>query len=193
MPKRVIHRPERRSERDHMVQLVAGLPTKAAKIRKLGAAGYSRQAIADFLGISYQHVRNVLAQPRVSAGAYGTPPRTLAKGMAESPGSPYAVPVTEFMSDIGTARFQVDADGRITLTPELLALLQTAPGRILTARFEKGELILMSVDAAIRRARAAIPPWKPGEPLWSDKLIAERRAEAAREAEKYKRWRKRRS
>ncbi|MCG8358672.1 MAG: AbrB/MazE/SpoVT family DNA-binding domain-containing protein [Kiloniellales bacterium] len=46
-----------------MNELVAGLPTKAAKIRALGAAGYTRSEIAKFLGIRYQHVRNVLVQP----------------------------------------------------------------------------------------------------------------------------------
>ena len=43
-----------------MADVAEGLPTKAAKIRALDAAGYKRAEIARFLGIRYQHVRNVL-------------------------------------------------------------------------------------------------------------------------------------
>lgn len=41
-------------------EIVAGLNTKADKIRALNAAGYSRADIARLLGIRYQHVRNTL-------------------------------------------------------------------------------------------------------------------------------------
>lgn len=39
-----------------------GLKTKSAMIRYLWAENYTRSAIAKFLGIIYQHVRNVLVQ-----------------------------------------------------------------------------------------------------------------------------------
>lgn len=42
---------------------VKGLPTKSAKIRALNAKGASRSEIANYLGIRYQHVRNVLVTP----------------------------------------------------------------------------------------------------------------------------------
>jgi len=45
-----------------MDRLVDGLRTKSAKIRALDKAGYSRPEIAKFLGISNQHVRNVLVR-----------------------------------------------------------------------------------------------------------------------------------
>lgn len=41
----------------------AGLKNKSQVIRYLDANGYSRSAIADFLGVRYQHVRNVLVTP----------------------------------------------------------------------------------------------------------------------------------
>lgn len=41
-------------------KIVAGLTTKADKIRALDAAGFSRTEIAQFLNIRYQHVRNTL-------------------------------------------------------------------------------------------------------------------------------------
>src|SRR2546421_10584647 len=45
---------------------VAKLPTKSAKIRALAEQGYARADIARALGIRYQHARNVLerAKPR---------------------------------------------------------------------------------------------------------------------------------
>lgn len=36
--------------------------TKSAQIRYLSAAGYSPMAISKFMGVIYQHVRNVLTQ-----------------------------------------------------------------------------------------------------------------------------------
>ena len=43
-----------------MSELTKSLRTKSDKIRTLSAAGYTRSDIAKFLGIRYQHVRNVL-------------------------------------------------------------------------------------------------------------------------------------
>lgn len=48
--------------RRSMDRIADGLPTKSAKILALGAAGYSRSEIARYLGIRYQHVRNVLVR-----------------------------------------------------------------------------------------------------------------------------------
>jgi hypothetical protein len=42
---------------------VRALPTKSAAIRSLSAHGMSRAEIARFMGIRYQHVRNVLITP----------------------------------------------------------------------------------------------------------------------------------
>jgi DNA-directed RNA polymerase specialized sigma24 family protein len=43
--------------------LEQGLKNKSQVIRYLDANGYSRSAIANFLGVRYQHVRNVLVTP----------------------------------------------------------------------------------------------------------------------------------
>ena len=47
-----------------MQGIVEGLPSIAARIRALDAAGYARADIARFLGKRYQHVRNVLVRGR---------------------------------------------------------------------------------------------------------------------------------
>ena len=49
--------------REEMDQATNGLPTKSAKIRALDQLGVTRAAIAAYLGIRYQFVRNVLVQP----------------------------------------------------------------------------------------------------------------------------------
>jgi AbrB family looped-hinge helix DNA binding protein len=51
-------------DRRKMDGIVRGLPSKSAKIRALDSAGYARARIAEFLGIRYQHVRNVLLQSK---------------------------------------------------------------------------------------------------------------------------------
>jgi len=50
--------------KDEMDELTQGLSTKSAKIRLLEDHGVARSAIANYLGIRYQHVRNVLIAPR---------------------------------------------------------------------------------------------------------------------------------
>jgi DNA-binding NarL/FixJ family response regulator len=42
---------------------ISKLPSKSAKIRYLTAKGWSRSQIAGYLGIRYQHVRNVQITP----------------------------------------------------------------------------------------------------------------------------------
>lgn len=55
--------------RSHPSVVVEGLNTKSAKIRALAQAGYSRVEIANYLGVIYQHVRNVLVQSGIEAGS----------------------------------------------------------------------------------------------------------------------------
>ena len=45
-----------------------GLKNKSQVIRYLDAEGYSRSAIAGFLNVRYQHVRNVLVTPLKKGG-----------------------------------------------------------------------------------------------------------------------------
>jgi len=56
------------NERKPFTEVVAGLNTKADKIRALAKAGYLRKEIAELLDISYQHVRNVLERSGIPQG-----------------------------------------------------------------------------------------------------------------------------
>jgi AbrB family looped-hinge helix DNA binding protein len=63
------------------------LPSKSAKIRALAGAGFSRSEIAKFLGIRYQHVRNVLV---------ASPPETLPKRVTVTIGPAGRVAIPAF-------------------------------------------------------------------------------------------------
>lgn len=56
------------SKRRPSAQVVAGLSTKAEKIRALARAGYDRSEIAALLNVRYQNVRKVLVDAGISDG-----------------------------------------------------------------------------------------------------------------------------
>ncbi len=77
----------------------------------------------------------------------------------------------------------VDSLGRIVIPIEQRRELGLKPGATLQSVIENGELRILTTRASIRRIQAAFKPYRPkeGEPLLSDELIRERRAEAASE------------
>jgi hypothetical protein len=157
-------------ERRRMERIAGALPTKSAKIRALDAAGYKRARIADFLDIRYQHVRNVLVSPSPegsSSARVDTPKKTQNYTFGEV---------------LTYGRATVDEKGRIGLPVAVLDALEVRPGGWIPWRFEDGELKLMNRASALRFGQslaADLAKKHPGS--WSDQLIAERRAEAARE------------
>jgi bifunctional DNA-binding transcriptional regulator/antitoxin component of YhaV-PrlF toxin-antitoxin module len=90
---------------------------------------------------------------------------------------------------MGWVRVMVDEDGRLVLPEEIRQSLGIPTGGELLLGVENHELrgsaaspaSAMSLREALTELRKIVPPWKPGEPLWSEELIAERRAEAARD------------
>lgn len=139
---------------------------KSAKIRRYGALGFSRSAIANHLGIRYQFVRNVLiAQAASDLNNPAHPVPAVARGMAE--------PAARYDAHIPLpARLSVDRAGRIRLPTEW----NVPAGAVFIARKFDGSIVLMDVADASAAARS-------GGSLDSatDELIAERRLEAMRE------------
>lgn len=157
--------------RADMDALVAGLTTKADKIRALARAGYSRSQIADYLGILYQHARNVLVDEERRRGARQP-------GMAEG-----EVPF-EHQKDVDVSRavwIDVSDDGTMTLPPALLAAVGLAKGGALLARFDDDAIRMMTPEATTRKIQAIVRRSVPEGVSLVDELIAERRAEAAKE------------
>ncbi|MDB5440833.1 MAG: hypothetical protein JWM33_3260 [Caulobacteraceae bacterium] len=178
-------------------RLIQGLKTVSDQVRVLEAAGYSTTEIGKILGKRYQHVRNVLrsatpeqmrrAQAHVKRVGEGGAPGVAEEGaewigpeMAENTWPVRSEPAYESRGP-DAWRLVIGPGGSLTLPPELLAALDLRPGRAMVARLEGQDLNLISTMEGFRRLKALVPPWKPGEPMASEELIAERRAEAARE------------
>ena len=142
-----------------MNDIVAPLRTKSDKIRALDAAGFDRATIARFLGIRYQHVRNVLG-PLPSA----TPPTK----DREEP-------------QVLCGRSSFDESGRLSLPLPLLEKLGMPPGAVVPWRVEGGEVILMNAAAAVRHAQDRISAEVTSAESATDALRAERLAQLARE------------
>ncbi len=141
----------------------------ADKIRALDAAGYSRAEIARLLNKRYQHVRNVLEGDKL-------------KARSARPGAkPWEAPTTVRAGE--SFRMTVGTGGVVVLPPELMEAFGLHPGTNLIAHLEGERFTLVSPGESWRKATASIPPWRTGEPLWSEELIAERRREAQKEEE----------
>lgn len=76
---------------------------------------------------------------------------------------------------------KVDRQGRVVIPAEVRQRMDIQPGKPIAFVEEDGQVGLMTVSQGIKRAQAiARRHIKPGKSL-VDELIAERRAEAARE------------
>ncbi len=75
----------------------------------------------------------------------------------------------------------LDASGRLVVPKEMRISLGVEGGGELLLSLENGALVAMTRAEALRRAQAMLPPWRPGEPMLSEELIAERRAAARRD------------
>ena len=158
--------------------------TVAGKIRALAGAGVPRADIARFLGKRYQHVRNVLEDDAQSGGGgyvvgradlSGVRPERLS-GFEEAAAEPYAI-------DAGVAvlRIPVKEDGSLALPAMARQALGLQPGAVAIAELEANRLVIFSVAESVRRMQAMVRDLVPGDHSLADALIADRRAEAARD------------
>ena len=74
---------------------------------------------------------------------------------------------------------KVAPDGRFVIPAAVRAAMEIGEDGTVTAYLHEGELRIISPRAALRRAQAALAPYK-GEGSAVDELIAERRAAAER-------------
>lgn len=162
----------------NMEDVVVGLTTKSDKIRALARAGYTRSEIADYLGIRYQHVRNVLVDEQRKAG--GGLQTSRQPGMAD-PTRKFA---HEAKVDVRRAvRIDVGKDGTLILPPALLLAMGLSDGGVLLARLEEDEIKMMTPETTTRKIQAMMREVVPKGVSLVDELIAERRAEAKKELE----------
>lgn len=133
------------------------LNTVADRIRLLDREGIARADIARILDKRYQHVRNVLERDREKSTA---PP-------VITPGRP--------------VRLEVTADGSLTIPAELLREVDALPGSAVNLHVKDGELRIVPLALALKQVQAYLATIIPPEVNLTDELIADRRAEAARE------------
>lgn len=86
------------------------------------------------------------------------------------------------------ARARVGAGGRIVIPAEIRRELGMQEGEPIVMRVENGELRIWTIGEAIRRVQERAKPYIVPGRLLSDELIAERRAEVAREEEELRQW-----
>jgi len=149
---------------NHMAKLTKGLSSKSDKMRILAKAGYSRSDIARFLDVRYQFVRNVLVGDEKKRGLVAKSVEKLAA--SDSPN-----------------RTKLEADGRIKIPEKAIAKLGLKAGEALTVTVDDGEIRLMTIATAVRKAQALVRQHVPEGISLVDELLEDRRREAALENE----------
>ena len=148
-------------------EVVAGLTTKADKIRALFRAGYSRSEIAGFVGTRYQHVRNVLVQS-------GFMETQLSRPMpAEDVESKDSLPVL--------VRTAIGPGGRVVIPAAYRKALEVNEGDYIIMRMDGEELRVINDAKELQRIREVLNSYVPEGVSLVDELIADRRREAAAE------------
>ena len=144
-----------------------GLTTKSDKIRALAREGAETADIARFLGIRYQHARNVLVQSGLHNRRGESEPVTIAEGK-QAPRSGWV---------------QIDPVGRLAIPGHLLKAAGISAGGPVHVMAGEDGIEILSREAALKRAQAIAQRFVPDGVSVVDELIAERRREAEREGE----------
>jgi hypothetical protein len=138
-----------------------GMRTKSDKIRALAREGAATADIARYLGIRYQHARNVL----VESGLHTR---------RDEDGTPTA-------AGAQSGWIRIDSAGRLALAPEMLKAAGLAPDEAVYATAGEDGIEILSRAAALKRAEAIARRFVPEGVSLVDELIAERRREEKRD------------
>jgi AbrB family looped-hinge helix DNA binding protein len=134
-------------------------------MRTLAGAGYDRADIARFLGTKYQFVRNVLVQDE-------------ARKSKQAGSASQASVLPEHLSPM---KVKLGPDGRVVVPAAFREALGLKEGDTLIASAGAGELLLMTIPAAVRRAQEMLRQFVPEGVSLVDELIEDRRREVAEE------------
>lgn len=157
-----------------MEEVAVGFRTKSDKIRALSKVGYSRTEIANFLSVRYQFVRNVLVNDE-RAG------KTAPSIQPDAPVADRSSPSVRGQAEVMPVRVFVDEKGEATVPARLLQAVGLKAGDPVVVTVEDGEIRVMPIAAAVRRAQAIVRRFVPEGVSLVDELIAERREEARHE------------
>lgn len=158
--------------------IMAAQTTISGRIRALAQSGFSRSEIAELVQRSYQQVRQVLVEDERRRTRNDMP--VVARAGVQEDSTDFSRPPSGL--GLHTQRVQLDESGRLVLPPSLIKTLDARPGEwIIAVSAEDGTVALLSARAAMRQAQAIVRAFAPAGVSLVDELIAERRAEAARE------------
>ena len=149
-------------DHDSFDAITTGLRTKSDKIRALAREGAATADIARYLGIRYQHARNVLVGSGLHTRRHDENPED------ETP-----------RSLVGWV--DVDALGRLQIPAGLMKAAGINGDEPVHVSVNEGRLEIRSRRAALRRAHEIAEQFVPPGTSLADELIAERRREAGRE------------
>ncbi len=156
-----------------MDELTSEVRTKSDKIRRLAAAGCARADIARYLGIRYQFVYNVLSGPQPKSERFERGSAPTAAAEADSP-EPAEAASRWLWTTVGKG-------GVIRLPAAFLGSLGAGVGDQVQLALDGDIVRVLSRAAAIREAQELVRRHVPEGVSLVDELLAERRAEAARE------------
>jgi hypothetical protein len=148
------------------------------KIRALAGDGWSRSEIADLVDRSYQQVRQVLVEDERRAGRRAARPG-LAPPQVDAP--PVEGVAEEALPFGATWRLKLGSDGVVQLPAAVQAALGVRAGGVLICELEGDSFRILGPRAAWERVRRRLDLPARSERDLVAELIAERRAEAARE------------
>ena len=147
--------------------------TWADKIRALDAAGHTRAQIHKLLGKRYQHVRNVLEGDKLG--------RRSAAQIRDTADREVGVKESGAIFE-GIHRLEVGSGGTVRLPQAVQDALGARSGGVLIGELQADRFVILSGRAAALKARALIQGLGLNpERMLSEELIAERRAESARD------------
>lgn len=92
-------------------------------------------------------------------------------------------PTPQHLQSVPRQRLNVGLDGRLLIPQAMREAMMLEPDGVVTVSVEDGELRVISPRAGVLRAQALVRSLVPDDVSLVDELIADRRAEAAREAE----------
>ena len=155
-------------ERRPPVEVMDGLITKAAKIRALFSAGYSRTEIAKHLGIRPQHARNVLVRDGI----------TEVQLVCVCPGERDQAPADSLPELVRTT---VGPGGRVVIPAAYRKALEVKEGDYIIMRMDGEELRVVNDAKELQRIREVLASYVPEGVSLVDELLKERRREVAAE------------
>ncbi len=171
-------------DRKHMDDLTAGLPSKSAKMRRLAAEGYSRGDIARYIGVRYQFVYNVLsAAERMESKSDGPAGKaTVSATSVSAPVSGKGSPEPSMASSNWLWTIVLKG-GRVEIPPTFLQAMDVGEGDQVQLVSEGDAVRILSRGAALRELQDEVRRYVPEGASLVDELLAERRAEAAKDRE----------